>query len=154
MDWTSIIVAIVGVGGFTPIFLIVEKKSAAVLENAQKLIDMYKSLADEYREAEERAREQCAAKETELMNQIKMNSSLRHSLDDSHTREAVCKLMYCRRTKCVERDPPFGTHAGDVMDEMHDTTRRDYSGTPETNRYGRKRKPAADAQDRAEVEEG
>ena len=154
MDWTSIIVAIVGVGGFTSVFLIVEKKSAAVLENAQKLIDMYKGLAEEYKQGEERAREQCAAKEEELMTQIKMNSSLRHSLDDSHTREAVCKLMYCRRTKCVDRDPPFGSHAGDVMDEMHDTTRRDYSGTPESNRYGRKRKETAAAEAGAGVAEG
>lgn len=142
MDWTSVIIAIIGAGGLTSVFLIVEKKSAAVLENAQKLIDMYKQLADEYRSGEERAREQMGAKEEELLNQIKMNSSLRHNLDDAHTECAVAKLMYCKKAKCVDRDPPFGSDAGSVVEEIKESTRKGYS-----EGYGRKRGAQPGAQD-------
>jgi len=143
MDWTSIIEAIIAVGGFTGFFLIVEKKSAARLENAQKLIEMYAALAEERRQGEERAREQCMAKEEELMNQIKMNSSLRHNLDDAHTECAVARLMYCKKAKCVDRDPPFGSDAGNVVTEIKESTRKGYQGLEN----GKRRQQLAPAQD-------
>lgn len=126
MDWTNIVIAIIGAGGFTTIFLIVEKKSAAVLENAQKLIDMYKSLAEEYKAREDKTQQMSEAKEEALMTQIKMNSSLRHSLDDAHTETAVARLMYCKKAKCVDRDPPFGSNADNVVESIKQTTRNEY----------------------------
>lgn len=134
MDWTSIIIAIIGVGGFTGIFLIVEKKSAATLENAQKLIDMYKDLAEERRQGEERARAQAADSQQELMTQIKMNSSLRHNLDDAHTECAVAKLMYCKKAKCVDRDPPFGNNANIVVEEIKESTKKGYQNLESNGR--------------------
>lgn len=126
MDWTNIVIAIIGAGGFTTIFLIVEKKSAAVLENAQKLIDMYKSLAEEYKAREAKTQQMSEAKEEALMLQIKMNSSLRHALDDAHTETAVARLMYCKKAKCVDRDPPFGSNADNVVESIKQTTRNEY----------------------------
>lgn len=126
MDWTNIVIAIIGAGGFTTIFLIVEKKSAAVLENAQKLIDMYKSLAEEYKAREAKTQQMSEAKEEALMLQIKMNSSLRHALDDAHTETAVARLMYCKKAKCVDRDPPFGSNADNVVESIKQTTRQEY----------------------------
>lgn len=126
MDWTNIVIAIIGAGGFTTIFLIVEKKSAAVLENAQKLIDMYKSLAEEYKAREAKTQQTSEAKEEALMLQIKMNSSLRHALDDAHTETAVARLMYCKKAKCVDRDPPFGSNADNVVESIKQTTRNEY----------------------------
>lgn len=126
MDWTNIVIAIIGAGGFTTIFLIVEKKSAAVLENAQKLIDMYKSLAEEYKAREAKTQQMSEAKEEALMSQIKMNSSLRHALDDAHTETAVARLMYCKKAKCVDRDPPFGSNADNVVESIKQTTRQEY----------------------------
>lgn len=134
MDWTSIIIAIIGVGGFTGIFLIVEKKSAATLENAQKLIDMYKDLAEERRQGEERARAQATDSQQELMTQIKMNSSLRHNLDDAHTECAVAKLMYCKKAKCVDRDPPFGNNANIVVEEIKESTKKGYQNLESNGR--------------------
>lgn len=126
MDWTNIVIAIIGAGGFTTIFLIVEKKSAAVLENAQKLIDMYKSLAEEYKAREAKTQQISEAKEEALMLQVKMNSSLRHALDDAHTETAVARLMYCKKAKCVDRDPPFGSNADNVVESIKQTTRNEY----------------------------
>lgn len=128
MDWTNIVIAIIGAGGFTTIFLIVEKKSAAVLENAQKLIDMYKSLAEEYQAREAKTQQISEAKEEALMLQVKMNSSLRHALDDSHTETAVAKIMFCKNTKCINRDPPFGCNADLIVEKLKENTRRSYEG--------------------------
>ena len=144
MDWTNIVIAIIGAGGLTSIFLIVEKKSAAVLENAQKLIDMYKRLAEEYQEREARTQALLVEKEEALMTQVKMNSSLRHALDDAHTETAVARLMYCKKAKCVDRDPPFGNNADNVVEQIKNSTRSEYQtntkkrsngkeGTPENN---------------------
>jgi hypothetical protein len=115
IDWTQVIVAFIGIGGLTAIVTLVERKSAAMLDNAKKLADSYKELAEEYQKREERTQQLLEDKEASLMSQIKMNSSLRHDLDDAHTETAVAKLMYCKNSKCVNRDPPFGCKAEDIM---------------------------------------
>lgn len=137
MDWTNIVIAIIGAGGLTSIFLIVEKKSAAVLENAQKLIDMYKRLAEEYQEREARTQALLVEKEEALMTQVKMNSSLRHALDDAHTETAVARLMYCKKAKCVDRDPPFGNNADNVVEQIKNSTRSEYQTNTKKQRDGK-----------------
>lgn len=137
MDWTNIIIAVIGAGGLTSIFLIVEKKSAAVLENAQKLIDMYKRLAEEYQEREARTQALLVEKEEALMTQVKMNSSLRHALDDAHTETAVARLMYCKKAKCVDRDPPFGNNADNVVEQIKNSTRSEYQTNTKKQRDGK-----------------
>ena len=44
IDWTQVIVAFIGIGGLTAIVTLVERKSAAMLDNAKKLADSYKEL--------------------------------------------------------------------------------------------------------------
>lgn len=119
MDWTAIICAIIGAGGFSAAFLIVEKKSGAAIDNALKicqdainraeaLTDKYKALADEYQENEAKTQARLEAKEVELMNQIKINSSLHHKMDDAHTRCAVLELTHCELAlTCPNKRPPL-----------------------------------------------
>lgn len=126
IDWTQIIISFIGIGGLTAIVTLVERKSAAMLDNAKKLAESYKELAEEYQHREERTQQLLELKERELMTQIKMNSSLRHDLDDAHTATAVAKLMYCKNSKCVNRDPPFGCKADEIMKGLRDTTRKSY----------------------------
>lgn len=130
MDWTQIITVFIGTGGIAGVLIaivtLVERKSALMLENAQKLAESYKHLADEYQERENATQALLREKEMELLNQIKMNSSLRHNLDDAHTECAVARLMYCKKAKCVDRDPPFGTHAEEVVKETKEANRRNY----------------------------
>ena len=96
MDWTTIITTLltllIPTGGLVAIFTMAEKKSGMMLENAKQLAESYKQLAEEYQ-----ARE--AETQNLLRAQIKMNSGLRHSLDDAHTECAVAKLMYCKNSK-------------------------------------------------------
>ena len=132
MDWTAIITALIAAiiptGGLVAIVTLVEKKSALMLENAKQLADSYKQLAEEYQQREAETQQLLRSKEQELLNQIKMNSGLRHSLDDAHTECAVAKLMYCRNSKCVDRDPPFGKDANLVVTEMEGKTKKRYNG--------------------------
>ena len=132
MDWTTIITALIAAlvptGGLLAIVTMTEKKSALMLENAKQLADSYKQLADEYQQREKETQQLLKEKEDELLKQIRMNSGLRHSLDDAHTECAVAKLMYCRNSKCPQRDPPFGKDADLVVQEMEQKTQKRYNG--------------------------
>lgn len=131
MDWTSIILTLIGTGGIVSLLLgivtLVERKSAAMLENAKTLAESYQHLAEEYQAREAATQALLRDKELEIVNQIRMNSSLRHNLDDAHTECAVAKLMYCKKTKCVDRDPPFGSDAGKVVTEIRNENKRSYN---------------------------
>ena len=130
MDWTQIITTLltllIPTGGLVAIFTMAEKKSALMLENAKALAQSYKELADEYQQREKETQQLLTQKEDELLKQIRMNSGLRHSLDDAHTECAVAKLMYCKNSKCVQRDPPFGKDANLVVKEMEGKTQKRY----------------------------
>lgn len=131
MDWTQIIVTLltllIPTGGLVAIFTMAEKKSALMLENAKALAQSYKELADEYQNREAETQKLLQKKEQEMLDQIKMNSGLRHSLDDAHTECAVAKLMYCKNSKCPQRDPPFGKDANLIVKEMEGKTQKRYN---------------------------
>ena len=131
MDWSQIISSLIETGGLAALFIVIitatEKKSAAMLENAKQLAASYKELADEYQSREAETQKLLQKKEQELLGQIKMNSGLRHSLDDAHTECAVAKLMYCKNSKCPQRDPPFGKDANLVVKEMEQKTQKRYN---------------------------
>lgn len=131
MDWTQIIISFITSGAFLGIFLIAEKKTASILdsvdkrsqsavESAEKLCARYSSLADEYQQQWTLTRQQLDNREVEMMNQIKMNSSLRHELDDAHTLQAVSEMRRCDVLKCVNREPPFGMNADIITKSLRD----------------------------------
>lgn len=132
MDWTSIITALIAAliptGGLLAIVTMTEKKSGLMLQNAKDLADSYKALAEEYQAREAKTQQMLVEKEEALMLQVKMNSSLRHALDDSHTETAVAKIMFCKNTKCIDRDPPFGCNADLIVEKLKENTRRSYEG--------------------------
>lgn len=131
MDWTQIITTLltllIPTGGLVALFTMAEKKSAMVIDNAKGLADAYKALAEEYEEREAKTQQLLAEKEVALTTAQKIIGSLRHELDDAHTAEAVARLMYCKKAKCVDRDPPFGSNADNVVEDIRRTTRREYN---------------------------
>ena len=102
MDWTSIITAaiaaLIPTGGLLAIVTMTEKKSALMLQNAKDLSESYKALAQEYQTRESETRSLLEKKDEELNKQIRMNSGLRHSLDDAHTECAVAN-------HCLPQEP-------------------------------------------------
>lgn len=145
MDWTQIIISFITSGAFLGIFLIAEKKTASILdsvdkrsqsavESAEKLCARYSSLADEYQQQWTLTRQQLSDRETEMMNQIKMNSSLRHELDDAHTLQAVSEMRRCDALKCVNREPPFGMNA-DIITKSLREKKASRGNTPKPQSY-------------------
>ncbi len=132
MDWTAIIstllAALIPTGGLLAIVTIKERKTALQIDNQKSIADSYKQLADEYREREAKTQNLMASKEAEVLEQIKLNSSLRHKLDDAHTETAVCRIMYCRNSKCPQRDPPFGSSAEGVVGRLKEQSKEAYEG--------------------------
>ena len=145
MDWTQIIISFITSGAFLGIFLIAEKKTASILdsvdkrsqsavESAEKLCARYSSLADEYQQQWTLTRQQLSDRETEMMNQIKMNSSLRHELDDAHTLQAVSEMRRCDVLKCVDREPPFGMNADIITKSLREKkASRNNASKPQSN---------------------
>ena len=137
MDWTAVITALIAAliptGGILAIVTMTEKKSGLMLQNAKDLAASYKDLAEEYKNREASTQQLLREKDDELLKQIRMNSGLRHSLDDAHTECAVAKLMYCRNSKCEKRDPPFGKDANLVVQEMESKTRKRYNAEADGN---------------------
>lgn len=145
MDWTQIIISFITSGAFLGIFLIAEKKTASILdsvdkrsqsavESAERLCARYSSLADEYQQQWTLTRQQLSDRETEMMNQIKMNSSLRHELDDAHTLQAVSEMRRCDVLKCVNREPPFGMNA-DIITKSLREKKASRGNTPKPQSY-------------------
>ena len=130
MDWSAILSQAIETGGLAAIIIVLvtltEKKGAAMLANAQALAESYKQLATEYREREAETQRLYKEKDAEAIAKDRVISDLRHSLDDSHTECAVSKLMYCRKAKCIERDPPFGSNSDVVVEESRKQSRKEY----------------------------
>ena len=135
MDWTTIIsalmAALIPTGGLLAIVTIKERKTALQIDNQKSIAESYRQLADEYREREAKTQELMASKEAEVLEQVKLNSSLRHKLDDAHTETAVCRIMYCRNSKCIQRDPPFGSGAEGVVCKLKEQSKAAYEGGDE-----------------------
>lgn len=119
MDWTQIIVALISSGAFLGIFLITEKKSAAVLESvdkrsasaiesAQKLGEGYQEIAQSWEHRAEQLQAEIDRKNDKIDEQHKQMSEMSRELDKAHSDETIARLMICDKTACMKRRPPFG----------------------------------------------
>lgn len=114
MDWTQILTTLITIlvptGGFLGIFTIREKKTALMLENASKLNDGWTQLANERQETIHEKERRIDEKDAKIDELYRINSSLRHKLDDANTARAVAEVLLCDKAHCTERNPPFGSH--------------------------------------------
>lgn len=114
MDWTPIITTLIATlvptGGFLGLFTIREKKTEMMLTNASKLIEGWMQLANERQQTIKEKENKLEDKDEKIDEQYRINSSLRHKLDDANTKAAVAEVMICDKMACGDRNPPFGTH--------------------------------------------
>lgn len=114
MDWTQIITTLITIlvptGGFLGIFTIREKKTALMLENASKLNDGWTNLASERQATIKEKEAKIEVKDAKIDELYRINSSLRHKLDDANTARAVAEVLLCDKASCIDRNPPFGSH--------------------------------------------
>lgn len=119
MDWTQVIVALISSGAFLGIFLVTEKKSAAVLESvdkrssaaiesAQKLGDGYQEIAQSWEHRAEQLQNELDRKNDKIDELHRQMSDMSRELDRAHSGETLAKMMICDKTACQKRRPPFG----------------------------------------------
>lgn len=115
MDWSSIIVALIAAlvptGGLTAIVTLKDKKTAAFLDNTEKLINQWQEIADGRKVRMDELKSDLDRKEDLIQEQWKEISGLRNELDHARTDKAVAELMRCEKTSCPDRMPPFGQGA-------------------------------------------
>lgn len=105
----QLISLILGGGGLIALFLITERKTKAQMENtAQAIAEWQKIVERSHKDLEE---EKSRAKEFQdlYMVQFDINTKLRKELDEKNTRIAVLSLLRCRKLKCIDREPPYGS---------------------------------------------
>lgn len=102
LEWTTIIVTLIGSGGIVGLFLITERKTSASVENLRKQYDVLMDLF----EKQQQRHDQDVAKLAELYDE---KAALRERLDEANTRAAINALLRCDNMGCTHREPPLGS---------------------------------------------
>lgn len=128
MDWGSIstIVAEVLFGGGLLVFVTIkDKKTAAILDNMQRVIEEERGLANEYKEEVKALKEEARKKDEQIRENEayikelhKEKSDLHEKLDKANSRAAVNKLLKCQEVGCSQRRPPLGEGAAETFKQI------------------------------------
>lgn len=116
IDWTSIIITIIGGGGLTGFFLLTERKTKAALENMQTTIEEWKSLCQTEREEIATLRERVQSKQQQIDDLYKEREEFMRERDTMSTDCAVAKLLRCNWVGCDKRRPPLSDNISDNTD--------------------------------------
>ncbi len=101
MDWTTVIVTLIGSGGLVGLFLITERKTSASVENLRKQYEVLMDLFEKQQQRHDKDVSQMAALYEE-------KAALRDKLDAANTRAAVSAILRCEKVACEHREPPLG----------------------------------------------
>jgi F0F1-type ATP synthase membrane subunit b/b' len=112
-------------GGIIAIVTIKDKKTSAILENMQKVIEEERELAKDYKAEVDSLKEEIKQKDEFIRNQEeyiheqhKEKSDLHEKLDKANSRAAVNKLLKCQEIGCSHRRPPLGEGAADTFRQI------------------------------------
>lgn len=111
MEWTTIIVAIVGAlagGGLVSLLTIRETKKGKQLENKEKEDNRWSKLCDELQDQIESLNERLVKKDERITELEDTNADLHIKLDESNTALAKATLLKCSKLACKDRIPPLG----------------------------------------------
>ena len=111
MEWTSIIVALVGAlagGGLVRLLTLGQTKKSMEIENSEKEDSRYLTLINELQDQIEKVNERLDKKDSLLQEKDDVISDLRCKLDETRTALVQAKMMRCSRLSCNDRKPPFG----------------------------------------------
>jgi len=117
MDWTGIIVTLITSGAFTAIYFLGDRKTASVLDNVSKTIDQWRGIVEEYKAESGELRRQLAEKDTRIDQLYKSIGTLRDRGDKLGSRVAYLNAFRCRKVKCMDREPPFGSSRVEEADD-------------------------------------
>lgn len=112
----QLIIALLGGGGLIAIFLVSEKKTAAMLENIAKANEEWKKIIDRQTEENNTLRSENATLQEKYHQQFDINTALRQEIDTKNTKIAVLSLLRCKKLRCIDREPPYGYGIVDLSD--------------------------------------
>ena len=128
MEWgtiTTLVAEVLFGGGLLAFVTIKDKKTAAILENMQRVIEEERDLAKEYRTEVGSLKEEIKQKDADAKSQEEYirtlhreNSELHEKLDKANSRAAVNKLLKCQEVGCSQRRPPLGEGAADTLKQI------------------------------------
>lgn len=128
MEWgtiTTLVAEVLFGGGLLAFVTIKDKKTAAILENMQKVIEEERTLAGEYKKEISSLKEEIKQKDENLrQNEAYIrtlhaeNSNLHEKLDKANSRAAVNKLLKCQEIGCDRRRPPLGEGAAETFKQI------------------------------------
>ena len=128
MEWgniTTLVAEVLFGGGLLVFVTIKDKKTAAILDNMQRVIEEERGLADEYKKEINSLKEEAAKREEHIRNNEsyikelhKDKSDLHDKLDKANSRAAVNKLLKCQEVGCMQRRPPLGEGAAETFKQI------------------------------------
>lgn len=105
----QLISLILGGGGLITLFLITERKTKAQMENTAQAIAEWQKIVERSHQDLEEAKERAKELQDLYLVQFDINTKLRKELDEKNTKIAVLSLLRCRKLKCIDREPPYGS---------------------------------------------
>jgi DNA repair exonuclease SbcCD ATPase subunit len=128
MEWgiiTTLVAEVLFGGGLITFVTIKDKKTAAILENMQKVIEEERGLSKGYREdvsslkAEIREKDEIIRGKEDYIRELhREKSDLHDKLDKANSRAAGNKLLKCHEIGCAQRRPPLGEGAADTFRQI------------------------------------
>jgi predicted RNase H-like nuclease (RuvC/YqgF family) len=130
MEWgtiTTLVAEVLFGGGLLAFVTIKDKKTAAILENMQRVIEEERDLSKEYKSEiislkdEIKGMHEDKRKQEEYIKELnKEKSNLHDKLDKANSRAAINKLLKCQEIGCAHRRPPLGEGAADTFRQIRE----------------------------------
>ena len=105
----QLISLLLGGGGLITLFLITERKTKAQMENTAQAIAEWQKIVERNHQDLKEAKERAKELQDLYLIQFDINTKLRKELDEKNTKIAVLSLLRCRKLKCIDREPPYGS---------------------------------------------
>lgn len=97
-------------GAFTAIYLLGDKKTAAVLDNVGKSIDQWKLIVEEYKREKEAMQADIDRKDRKIDSLYGQIGILKDEKDKLSSKVAYLTVVKCYEVGCTKRQPPFGAN--------------------------------------------
>lgn len=111
MEWLSALMTLITTGGLVTLATLRDKKTAAILDNYDRIIKSWEQSAQERRERAQELKEDITKKDAKIDELYAEISVLRKDLDSCRTKRAVAEVLKCVKLSCVGREPPYGNGA-------------------------------------------
>ena len=105
----QLISLLLGGVGLIALFLITERKTKAQMENTAQAIAEWQKIVERSHQDLKEAKERAKELQDLYLVQFDINTKLRKELDEKNTKIAVLSLLRCRKLKCIDREPPYGS---------------------------------------------